>query len=147
MVVHASRLPFVNDRAQIWLLRQPALSPKTRDLVYLSDALDILDFGSNVGEATQFRIDTRCLGLKRDCCILNKGINMPFDNKSLDFPLSNACPTPSKQVLGCLSEWTCRHVINLDLRCLLNINSHPLLGNLLDTNGITGGLLDGLLGR
>uniref|UniRef100_A0A1B0AG06 Uncharacterized protein n=1 Tax=Glossina pallidipes TaxID=7398 RepID=A0A1B0AG06_GLOPL len=67
--------------------------------------------------------------------------------KSLDFPLSNACPTPSKQVLGCLSEWTCRHVINLDLRCLLNINSHPLLGNLLATNGITGGLLDGLLGR
>ncbi|XP_065369257.1 uncharacterized protein LOC135961654 [Calliphora vicina] len=49
------------------------------------------------------------------------------------------CPVPTEQILRCLRQWACQHVIRLDLRCLLNLNGNPLLGGLLGGNGLLGG--------
>ncbi|XP_068149011.1 uncharacterized protein [Drosophila tropicalis] len=63
-----------------------------------------------------------------------------------------SCPRPSPEALKCLQEWACQYVIRLDLRCLLNLNGNPLLGNLISIPGVSGGsggggILGNLLGR
>ncbi|XP_017860602.1 PREDICTED: acanthoscurrin-1 [Drosophila arizonae] len=53
------------------------------------------------------------------------------------------CPRPSPEAVRCLKQWACQEVLRLDLRCLLNINRHSLLGNLVKVPGITGGTAGG----
>ncbi|CAD7004650.1 uncharacterized protein LOC101455908 [Ceratitis capitata] len=47
------------------------------------------------------------------------------------------CPEPSEELMACMRQWACQYLIRLDLRCLLNLNGLPLIGNAL------GGLLGG----
>ncbi|XP_054734639.1 DNA topoisomerase 3-alpha [Anastrepha obliqua] len=49
----------------------------------------------------------------------------------------DACPEPTEELKACMRKWACQYLIRLDLRCLLNLNGLPLVGNAL------GGLLGG----
>ncbi|XP_050336963.1 DNA topoisomerase 3-alpha [Bactrocera neohumeralis] len=52
-------------------------------------------------------------------------------------PTRGTCPEPTEELLACIRQWSCQYLIRLDLRCLLNLNGLPLIGNAL------GGLLGG----
>ncbi|XP_011205893.2 DNA topoisomerase 3-alpha [Bactrocera dorsalis] len=52
-------------------------------------------------------------------------------------PARGTCPEPNEELLACISQWPCQYLLRLDLRCLLNLNGLPLIGNAL------GGLLGG----
>ncbi|XP_036336193.1 uncharacterized protein LOC118746447 [Rhagoletis pomonella] len=48
------------------------------------------------------------------------------------------CPEPTDELRACIRQWDCQELLRLDLRCLLNLNGLPLVGNLL--GGVLGGL-------
>nr|XP_036220591.1 DNA topoisomerase 3-alpha [Bactrocera oleae] len=56
---------------------------------------------------------------------------------STQAPTRGTCPEPSEELMACMRQWACQYLIRLDLRCLLNLNGLPLVGNAL------GGLLGG----
>ncbi|XP_036336190.1 uncharacterized protein LOC118746444 [Rhagoletis pomonella] len=55
--------------------------------------------------------------------------------------LQGTCPEPTEELKACIRQWGCEELLRLDLRCLLNLNGIPLVGNVL------GGLLGGLGGQ
>ncbi|XP_017475855.1 PREDICTED: DNA topoisomerase 3-alpha-like isoform X1 [Rhagoletis zephyria] len=72
--------------------------------------------------------------------------------------LQGTCPEPTEELKACIRQWGCEELLRLDLRCLLNLNGIPLVGNVLGgllgglggqsprPGGAQGGLLGGLLG-
>ncbi|XP_011195606.1 DNA topoisomerase 3-alpha [Zeugodacus cucurbitae] len=52
-------------------------------------------------------------------------------------PTRGTCPEPSEELMACMRQWACQYLIRLDLRCLLNLNGLPLIGNVL--GGVLGG--------